>query len=96
VDVSHDASWFQGHFPGHPVLPAVAQLCDVVLAQAREAFPGVGRVRGAPRIKFARVVVPGDRLLLRLRHDVDRRLVHFELLRGEELCAGGTLRYGDA
>ena len=55
---------FQGHFPGHPVLPAIAQ---PMLAQvAIEEHMGQGvRVLNVNRAKFLHVVVPDSVITVR-------------------------------
>jgi len=63
--------FFQGHFPGTPILPAVltiealAQVATMLVVEQCDGVP-VGRVtlRGVDRAKFRRQVVPGDRLRL--------------------------------
>lgn len=58
-------SYFEGHFPGHPVLPAVAQLAIIqqalTLLLNRELAIVV-----VERLRCTRPVVPGDRLALDL------------------------------
>ena len=63
IDITVDDAWFEGHFPGRPILPGVSQLALILDALTRH--------RGQPvvlnRIGFARMrqpVVPGDRLRL--------------------------------
>ena len=57
--------WFQGHFPGQPVLPGVAQLGWVTEAVARIA-PGAV-LREIEQVKFMRPMVPGDEAQLAVR-----------------------------
>ncbi|MGB7220741.1 MAG: 3-hydroxyacyl-ACP dehydratase FabZ [Vicinamibacterales bacterium] len=65
--------FFQGHFPGMPLMPAVlmieslSQLAAVLLLH-REGAPPNARVylRGVNDAKFRRQVVPGDRLRLEI------------------------------
>ncbi len=61
--VAADNPWFDGHFPGQPVLPGIVQLHWAV-GLARAAWPALG---GAPRVdnlKFRQPVLPGARLTL--------------------------------
>ena len=71
-NVTVNEDFFQGHFPGEPLLPGVlmietlAQVAAMLLlggdpgaAPGRRAF-----LRGVDRAKFRRQVVPGDRLRL--------------------------------
>lgn len=62
--VPADSPLFDGHFPGHAVLPGVAQLHWAYALYAAHSGDGrgVGEVR---RAKFRRLVHPDDRLDLR-------------------------------
>ena len=70
-NVTVNEDFFQGHFPGSPVMPGVlmietlAQVATVLLMHGREGAHG-DRVylRGVDNAKFRRQVVPGDRLRL--------------------------------
>jgi UDP-N-acetylglucosamine acyltransferase len=70
-NVTVNEEFFQGHFPGAPLMPAVltlesmAQVAAILLLQ-REDQPPNARValRGVDDAKFRRQVVPGDRLRL--------------------------------
>src|SRR5947209_9587755 len=72
-NVTVNEEFFQGHFPGAPLLPAVlmleswSQVAALLLLQ-REAGPPNARVylRGVNDAKFRRQVVPGDRLRLEI------------------------------
>src|SRR6185503_15422620 len=63
--------FFQGHFPGTPLMPAVLMIES--LTQVASLLLPTGRVslRGVDNAKFRRQVVPGDRL--RLEVTLDRR-----------------------
>ena len=63
--------FFQGHFPGSPLMPGVLMIealtqAAAVLVLERELVPGTARVflRGVNSAKFRKQVVPGDRLRL--------------------------------
>jgi UDP-N-acetylglucosamine acyltransferase len=72
-NVTVSEEFFQGHFPGAPLLPAVlmlealSQVAALLLVQ-REGAPPATRVylRGVNDAKFRRQVVPGDRLRLEI------------------------------
>ena len=77
-NVTGSEEFFQGHFPGTPVMPGVlvleclAQAAALwLLAESAEPTAADVRLVGIDRAKFRRPVVPGDRLDLEIR--VERR-----------------------
>jgi UDP-N-acetylglucosamine acyltransferase len=72
-NVTVNEEFFQGHFPGAPVMPAVlmlesfSQVAAILLLEREDASP-TARVylRGVNDAKFRRQVVPGDRLRLEI------------------------------
>ena len=91
---SADADFFDGHFPGDPVLPAVAQLSGLVEPVAQRAWPSLGSLVGASQLKFHRVCRPGETLALRCERD--GRSVRFTLHVGDTLASAGALTFGGA
>src|SRR5437762_9572900 len=72
-NVTVNEEFFQGHFPGAPLLPAVlmleslAQVAAILLLQREDAPPNARvSLRGVNEAKFRRQVVPGDRLRLEI------------------------------
>jgi 3-hydroxyacyl-[acyl-carrier-protein] dehydratase len=72
-NVTFNEPFFQGHFPGHPVMPGV--LVIEALAQASGALvqlsasndpnqPALFYLDKIDKARFSRVVVPGDQLVL--------------------------------
>jgi len=71
-NVTMDEGFFQGHFPGRPVMPgvlqieAMAQLAGVLLLSDASRADQIAFLMSLDRVKFRRPVVPGDRLMLRV------------------------------
>jgi 3-hydroxymyristoyl/3-hydroxydecanoyl-(acyl carrier protein) dehydratase len=81
--------WFEGHFPGQPILPGVAQLHIAALLAERTwglAFDG----QEMSRIKFKRVMQPDEHISLMLVKDGLR--LNFQYSREGEVVASGTVR----
>jgi len=92
-NVSMNESFFQGHFPGHPVMPGVLMVEALAQAAALLAFKSIG-VEGAglvylmaiDGVRFRRLVVPGDRLDLEI--SVLKRKPRIWKMRGEASVDG--------
>ncbi|HEX3704372.1 MAG TPA: acyl-ACP--UDP-N-acetylglucosamine O-acyltransferase [Vicinamibacterales bacterium] len=72
-NVTVNEEFFQGHFPGAPLLPAVlmleslSQVAAILLLERADAPPNARvYLRGVNDAKFRRQVVPGDRLRLEI------------------------------
>ena len=59
VSVPADSIWYQGHFPGDPLLPGIAQL-DLVLETIRREQEKPVRLTGLKRIRFKRIIRPDE------------------------------------
>ncbi|HEY8394470.1 MAG TPA: 3-hydroxyacyl-ACP dehydratase FabZ [Thermaerobacter sp.] len=68
--VSANEPFFQGHFPGRPIMPgvlileAMAQVGAVAVLAVPENRGKLALFAGADRVRWRRPVVPGDRLQL--------------------------------
>ena len=75
--VSGNEAFFQGHFPGNPVMPGVLQIEAMGQAGALLVIASGAKmdaetsiyVTGLDECKFKRMVVPGDLLMLHARID---------------------------
>ena len=84
-----DGGWFDGHFPESPILPGVVQL--IVLRRfalrAFGRFPGVSQWR---KVKFRRLVRPGERVRLKVERR-DECSLAFEYSVGAKVASSGTV-----
>ena len=86
--VPGDLACFDGHFPGRPVLPGVAQV-DWSARYARERLGLRGEFSAAENLKFFSIVAPGARLKLKLRLEESR--LRFEFADEAKKVSSGTL-----
>jgi 3-hydroxyacyl-[acyl-carrier-protein] dehydratase len=87
IEVPAGGTWFEGHFPGRPILPGVAELALVAQALA----PKVGHPLPLQGIAFARLrqlVFPGEHLDL-VAHETQSGRLRFDLKRDGKLVANG-------
>src|SRR6266700_2936672 len=62
--------FFQGHFPGHPVMPgvmqveAMAQVASILLFKLTKTSSRVGCFMSADEVKFRKPVFPGDTIFI--------------------------------
>ena len=69
-NVTINEPYFQGHFPGHPIMPgvliveAVAQAGGILALKAMGGEKRIAYFAGIDNCKFRRPVVPGDQLRL--------------------------------
>ena len=102
-NVTINEEFFQGHFPGHPIMPgvlileAMAQVGGFLLYRSVEdARDKVPYFTGVDKARFRRPVTPGDTLiiegkLLRLRGMLAR--VQAKSFVDEQLAAEGRLTF---
>lgn len=83
-------AFFEGHFPGNPVLPAAAQLALVHELACERAGERL-ELRGLTGVRLRRRIAPGEELALALE-DSGR----FELRAAGELAASGALELARA
>lgn len=95
LDVSADSSVLEGHFPGTPILPAVAQI-DWAIRLGREHFaPLPAHVRTLRSLKFLRVIQPPLRLTLDLERAPDGRSISFAYAHQGAACSQGRIEFSD-
>jgi 3-hydroxyacyl-[acyl-carrier-protein] dehydratase len=69
--VFHEDDWFlEGHFPGRPIVPgvilveAIAQVSAIVVLSMPEHRGRLPLFAGIDKVRFKRIVSPGDELIL--------------------------------
>lgn len=81
-NVTINEPFFNGHFPGHPVMPgvliieAMAQLSGVLAFETKGIRPAEGYtyyLAGTDKSRFKRPVVPGDQLVMTSSILADKR-----------------------
>ncbi len=99
-NVTVNEEFFQGHFPGTPLMPAVlmletfTQAATVLLMQADDVPPTAHvYLRGVDNAKFRKQVVPGDRLRLELT--LGRRRSRLARVRAVALVADQVVAEAD-
>jgi 3-hydroxymyristoyl/3-hydroxydecanoyl-(acyl carrier protein) dehydratase len=91
VQLPPESSWFPGHFPGDPILPGIAQLgmaYEAVCRALGERF----RVAGFSRVKFKKIIRPGDCLKINVlqRKDLPGQYA-FRIVAGDDVACSGTM-----
>ncbi len=68
--VRDDEWFFEGHFPGRPIMPgvimveALAQACAIAVLAMPENRDKLPLFAGIDKVRFKRIVSPGDELIL--------------------------------
>ena len=85
--------YFQGHFPGFPIAPGVAQIDWAVRLACRHLGLSIA---SAPefRVKFHKMMLPSMRITLSLRHAGPDNCFRFEYRDGLDVLSSGTIARG--
>lgn len=101
-NVSMNEPFFQGHFPGNPIMPgvlileAMAQVCALTVKYQSEDKDKLGVFTGINNCKIRKMVVPGDTLrieieMTRLRKSIGKAQAFAYV--GEELACEAELSF---
>ncbi|MDK9708495.1 MAG: MaoC/PaaZ C-terminal domain-containing protein [Desulforhopalus sp.] len=88
VIAGQDSPWFSGHFPNNPILPGVAQL-GMVADLISEPHQGCLSITGLSRVKFRKLVRPGEQLHIEVTRNSSENHCMFKITSGnEDVCSG--------
>lgn len=101
-NVTINEPFFQGHFPGNPIMPgvlmveALAQVAGVTMLSLEEYQGKLGVFTGIDEVRFKRQVVPGDTLrmeveILAVKRNIAK--VQAAAYVGEEVACKGELMF---
>lgn len=93
IYVPANSGFFRGHFDGLPILPGVVQLSEFALREVRARFPELGALTRITRVKFKRLVAPGETMILTLERKKPA-LVQFALTVDGQPAASGLFDFG--
>ncbi|MDY0873329.1 AMP-binding protein [Dongia rigui] len=86
-----DLAQLDGHFPGMPIVPGVAQIDWAVKLAAR--YMGIPLASAQTyQVKFHRLTLPGMAVKLCLAHDEARQRLRFSYRRGDDVLTSGVIR----
>jgi len=101
--VTINEPFFQGHFPGHPVMPgvlqleAMAQVASIVMMRKTENSGKIGYFMSADEVKFRKPVFPGDTLFIHVEMMKAKRNLgkaYCKCLVNEVVVSEGILLFG--
>jgi UDP-3-O-[3-hydroxymyristoyl] N-acetylglucosamine deacetylase/3-hydroxyacyl-[acyl-carrier-protein] dehydratase len=90
-NVTMNEAYFQGHFPGHPIMPgvlqleAMAQVAGLLLLQQVEFANQLAYFMSAEEVKWRKPVVPGDMLII----EVEMTKVRGKIGKAKGVCKVG-------
>lgn len=89
IQVPAESPWFDGHFPGEPVLPGLAQI-SMVFDVIQKASEDQWRASSVSRVRFKRIIRPEDRfevIAVPLKKEADGFSFRIQI-KGDLVCNG--------
>lgn len=86
-----DSIWFEGHFPGQPIFPGIAEVHLAVVWGARLWDGWHPASSHLTRLKFSRILRPGDRVRLMLVRNLEKDTLRFRYLATDKVAGEGLI-----
>jgi 3-hydroxymyristoyl/3-hydroxydecanoyl-(acyl carrier protein) dehydratase len=91
VTVPPEAAWFDGHFPGMPLLPGIAQLAMVTDIIAQNWTPELKPVQFS-RVRFKLKIEPATPVTIKVTRNQEKQAVFsFQIATPEGIACVGNL-----
>jgi acyl-CoA synthetase (AMP-forming)/AMP-acid ligase II/3-hydroxymyristoyl/3-hydroxydecanoyl-(acyl carrier protein) dehydratase len=90
-----DLFYFNGHFPGMPILAGVVQI-DWVIACGRQCFDLPPVFLGIHALKFQRIIIPENPFRVELAHEPATSCLSFKITSRVGTHTSGTLMFGES
>jgi UDP-3-O-[3-hydroxymyristoyl] N-acetylglucosamine deacetylase/3-hydroxyacyl-[acyl-carrier-protein] dehydratase len=87
-NVTVNEPYFQGHFPGHPIMPgvlqleAMAQVAGILMLKRAENIGKIAYFMSAENVKWRKPVLPGDVLMV----EVDMTKIRGKIGKAKAIC----------
>lgn len=94
IQVPAESPWFDGHFPGEPILPGVAQLA-MVADLLGEALGDPVTLTQISRVRFKQAIRPAETVTVRITPKEEPLSFGFHIESGTEPVCSGKIRIAD-
>jgi len=93
LHISDSLPYFDGHFPGRPVLPGVAQV-DWAACLGKSHLDVVGEFQGLEALKFFQFILPDSKVNLTLTYKPDKQKLYFSYQGDSGKYSSGRIVFG--
>lgn len=97
ASASQSSAWFNGHFPGEPILPGIAQISIVWDAIRKMSGPDrIPVITEVKRLRFRQIIRPDDSMSVTVEPDRNKKgQFAFKISVRGELACNGVITTGD-